>query len=125
MRATLHCTMQASRGNGFFCFRAWTLGSSVAQGLNSCSMWALENGFSGCDSGVQLLQDMCNLPGPGIEWVSPTLAGEFFFSSIFFVCFVSFFFLTVIFSVLFFSFFKKSFLLIFFKPLCQGLIFDR
>ena len=112
MGATLHCTTQASRGGGFFYFRAWTLGSSVAQGLNSCSMWALENGFSSCDSWVQLLQDMCNLPGPGIEWMSPTLAGEFFFSSIYFClfCFFSFFFFfTVIFSVFFSHFFKNLF----------------
>ena len=32
-------------------------------------------GFRSCGAGGQLLCGICNLPGPGIETVSPALAG--------------------------------------------------
>ena len=54
--------VQASRCGGFSCCRAW----------------ALEHvGFSTCGTGTQLLHGMWNLPGQGIEPVSPTLAGGY------------------------------------------------
>ena len=33
-------------------------------------------GLSSCDSWAWLLQDMCDLPGPGVEPMSPALAGR-------------------------------------------------
>ena len=54
-------------------------------GFSSCGPWAqycgsqaLELGLSTCSTGAQLLQDMWDLPGPGIEPTSPKLAGGFF-----------------------------------------------
>ena len=50
---------------------------TVARRLNSCGLWALERGLSGCGSRPQVLGGMWNLPGPGIKAVSPELAGGF------------------------------------------------
>ena len=61
-RASLHC-------GGFSCCGAWALGTQAsvvaACGLRSCGTWA------------QLLRGMWDLPGPGIEPMSPALAGGF------------------------------------------------
>ena len=48
-------------------------------GFHSCSPLALELRFSGCGAQAQLLHGMWDLPGPGIEFMSPALAGEFLF----------------------------------------------
>ena len=59
--ATLHCSAQASHYGGFSCCRART----VEHRLSSCGARAL------------LLHGMWDLPGPGLEPVSPALAGGF------------------------------------------------
>ena len=42
-----------------------------------CDSGALERGFSSCGPLAPLSHGMWNLPGPGIEPVSPALAGRF------------------------------------------------
>ena len=54
----------------------WRTGSRV-HGLGSCSSWALERWLSSCGARASLLLGMWDLPGPGIEFVSPALAGGF------------------------------------------------
>ena len=49
----------------------------VACGLSSCGLPALERRLSSCGSRAQLLHSMWDLPRPGIEPVSPALAGRF------------------------------------------------
>ena len=49
----------------------------VACGLSSCGSWALECRLSSCGTWAQLLRDMWDPPGAGIEPVSPSLAGRF------------------------------------------------
>ena len=56
------CGARASRGGGFSCCEAWAVGH-----------W----GFSSCGSWAELPHDMWNLPRPGIEPMSPALAGGF------------------------------------------------
>ena len=77
--ATLCCGARASHCNGFSCCGAWALGmwASVvtACGLSSCGARALEHRLSSCGAQTQLLRDMWDLPGPGLEPVSPALAG--------------------------------------------------
>ena len=67
--ATLRCGARASHCGGFSCCRARALGMRVsvivAHRLSSCGAWA------------QLLRGMWDLPGPGLEPVSPALAGRF------------------------------------------------
>ena len=46
-------------------------------GFSSCGLRALECRLSSCGALAQLLCGMCNLPGPGLEPMSPTLAGRF------------------------------------------------
>ena len=61
----------------------WTTGSrcvgfsSCDTGLISCGSWALEHGLSSYGAQAWLLCDMWHLPRPGIEPVSPALAGGF------------------------------------------------
>ena len=59
--ATLCSGAQVSHCGGFSCRRAWT----PQHGLRSCGTW------------VQLPHGMWDLPGPGIEPISPALAGRF------------------------------------------------
>ena len=55
-----------------------TLASVVAaRGLSSCGLWALEHRLSSCGARAYLLHGMWDLPGPGLEPVSPALAGRF------------------------------------------------
>ena len=49
----------------------------VARGLSSCGSWALECRLSSCGAWASLLRGMWDLPGPGLEPVSPALAGGF------------------------------------------------
>ena len=49
----------------------------VASGLSSCGLRALEHRLSSCGARAQLLRGMSDLPGPGLEPVSPALAGGF------------------------------------------------
>ena len=74
--------MWAPRCGGFSCCGALALGvpASVvaARGLSSCSMRALGHaGFSSCGVRAWLLCGMWDLPGPGIEPMSPALADRF------------------------------------------------
>ena len=79
--ATLHCCAQASHCGGFSCCRAQALGARasvvVAHRLSICGSQALERRLSSCGTRAQLLGGMWNLPGPGLEPVSPALAGGF------------------------------------------------
>ena len=50
----------------------------VARGFSSCGSRALECRLSSCGSRAQRLRGMWDLPGPGLEPVSPALAGGFF-----------------------------------------------
>ena len=79
--ATLRCGAQASHCGGFSCCAAQALGARasvvVAHGLSSCGSWALEHSLSSCGARAQLLCGMWDLPGPGLEPVSPALAGGF------------------------------------------------
>ena len=53
-------------------------GVAAARGLSSCGSRVLEyTGFSSCGTQALLLHGVWNLPGPGIEPVSPALAGRF------------------------------------------------
>ena len=62
----------------------WSTGSRCV-GFSSCSTWAQQLrhagsracGLSSCGSRAQLLRSMWDLPGPGIEPMSPALAGGF------------------------------------------------
>ena len=49
----------------------------VAHGLSSCDARALEHKLSSCGAQAQLLHGMWDLPRPGLEPVSPALAGGF------------------------------------------------
>ena len=53
-----------------------SMGSRCA-GFSSCGSRALEHRLSSCGAWAQLLCIMWDLPGPGIEPVSPVLAGRF------------------------------------------------
>ena len=81
MWATLHCGARASHCGGFSCCRARALGMRasvvVSCKLSSCGSRALEHRLSSCGSRAYLLRGMWDLPGPGLEPVSPTLAGRF------------------------------------------------
>ena len=61
--------------------RAWALGTQasvvVARGLSSCGLRALEHRLSSCGAQAQFLHGMWDIPGPGIESMSPALAGRF------------------------------------------------
>ena len=79
--ATLRCGAWVSRCRGFPCCGAQALGVRasvvVAHGLSSCGSRALECRLSSCGSWAQLLHGMWDLPGPGLEPMSPALAGGF------------------------------------------------
>ena len=56
----------------------WSAGSVVGAGrLSSCGSQALECRLSSCGTRAQLFRSMWDLPGPGLESVSPALAGRF------------------------------------------------
>ena len=83
----LRCGARASHCFGFSCCGARGLGSR-----------ALERRLSSCGARAQLLCGMWDLPGPGLEPVSPALAGGFLTTTppgtppnniVFFKCFVS------------------------------------
>ena len=49
----------------------------VARGLSSCGLWPLERRLSSCGTRAQLLHGMWDLPGLGLEPMSPASAGGF------------------------------------------------
>ena len=73
--------MRASHCSGFSCCRAQALGTRAsvvaARGLSSCGSQALEHRLSSYGARALLLCGMWDLPGPGLEPVSPALAGGF------------------------------------------------
>ena len=79
--ATLRCDARASHCSGFSHCGAWALGMRasvvVAHGLSSCGSQALDHRLSSCGAQASLLHGMWDLPGPGLEPVSPALAGGF------------------------------------------------
>ena len=66
-----------SRHAGFSSCGTWA-SVVVAHGVSSCGSWALEHRLSSCGARAYLLCSMWDLPGPGLEPVSPALAGGFF-----------------------------------------------
>ena len=50
----------------------------VTRGLSSCSSQALEHRLNSCGTWAYLLFGMWDLPGSGIEPMSPALVGKFF-----------------------------------------------
>ena len=50
----------------------------AAHGLSHCGSQALEHRLSSCDTGASLLHSMWELPGSGIEPMSPALKIRFF-----------------------------------------------
>ena len=79
--ATLCCGARASHCGGFSCCGARALGAwasvVVACGLSSCGSQAVERRLSSCGAWAYLLHGMWDLPGPGLEPMSPALAGGF------------------------------------------------
>ena len=79
------CAACTSHFGGFSCCRVQALhtGASVlpARGVSSSfsssGSWALGRGLSRCGAWAQSLRGMWNLPRPGTELMSPTLAGGF------------------------------------------------
>ena len=51
--------------------------ASHCGGFSCCRARALDRGLSTSDAWAQLLCGMWDLPGPGLEFMSPALAGEF------------------------------------------------
>ena len=49
----------------------------MVHGLSTCGSWALEHRLSLCGAQALLLSGMWDLPGSGLEPVSPALAGGF------------------------------------------------
>ena len=49
----------------------------VVRGLSSCGSWAPECRLSSCGAWASFLHGMWDLPRPGLEPVSPALAGAF------------------------------------------------
>ena len=80
-RATLHCSVRASHCGGFSCCGAHAVGAwasvVVALGLSSCGSRTLERRLSSCGAQAQLLRGTWDLPGPGLEPMSPALASGF------------------------------------------------
>ena len=79
--ATLHGSAQAFHCSGFSCCGAWGLGVwasvAVAHGLSRCGSQALERRLSSYGAQAQLLRGMWDLPRPGLDPMSPALAGGF------------------------------------------------
>ena len=65
----------ASHCCGLSCCRGWALG---LKGFSSCDSQTLEHRLNSCGSRAYLLCSMWDLPRPGIEPMSPALAGRSF-----------------------------------------------
>ena len=78
---SLCCSARASHCGGFSCCGARALGTRasvvVARGLSSRGLRGLEHRLSSCGAQAWLLRGMCDLPRPGLDPVSPALAGGF------------------------------------------------
>ena len=69
-----HCDVWASHCSGNSCGAS----ALVYVGFSSCGSQALERRLSSCGTWAWLLLGMWDLPEPGIEHMSPSLAGRFF-----------------------------------------------
>ena len=80
-RWLLFVAVPASHCGGFSCCGVQALGAwasvVVACGLSSCGSWALERRLSSSGIRAWSLCGMWDLPGPGLEPMSPALAGGF------------------------------------------------
>ena len=78
--ATPCCSARASHCGGPSCCGARAPGTRasvvVARGLSSCGSQALERRLSSCGTQALLLRGMWDPPGPGLEPMSPALAGR-------------------------------------------------
>ena len=76
---TPHCGARASHCGGLSRCEAQALGAQasvvVAHGLSDCGSRAPEHRLSSCGAQAQPLHGMWDPPGPGLEPVSPALAG--------------------------------------------------
>ena len=79
--ATLCCGVWASHCGGFSCCGARAVGTRASvievRGLSSCGSRALERRLSSRGARALLLCGTWDLLGPGLEPVSPALAGGF------------------------------------------------
>ena len=77
--ASVH-SAQASHCGGFSGV-TWALGTwasvFTACRLNNCGFWVLEHRLSSCGTWALLLRGFWDLPRPGMEPMSPALAGKF------------------------------------------------
>ena len=83
--ATLRCSAWASHCGGFSCCGARALGMRASvvvargrpqlwlAGIRSCGSRALERRLSSCGARASLLRDIWELPGPGLEPLSPAI----------------------------------------------------
>ena len=67
------CDAWTSHCSGFSFCGPW----AVEHGLSSCGSQALERRLSSCGAQAYLCCHLWDLPGPGVEPVSPALAGGF------------------------------------------------
>ena len=76
------CGVKAPHYSGLSCCEAQALGQqasvAAARSLNSCGSQALEHRLNSCGEWAQLLYGLWDLPGSGIELMSPVLSGRFF-----------------------------------------------
>ena len=77
--ATPRCSVRAPHCGGLSCRGPRALGARasvvVVHWLSSCGSWAVEHRLGSCDARAQLLHGMWDPPGPGLEPMSPALAG--------------------------------------------------
>ena len=69
------CCVLGSHFRSFSCCGAQALGRV---GFSSCGSWALEHRLCSCGTRAYSLHGTWDLPGPGIEPISPALSGGFF-----------------------------------------------
>ena len=78
-RGPLFTVVRGPHCSGLSCCRARALGAwaavAVACGLRSCGLRAPELRLSSCGTWAQLPRGTWDLPGPGLEPMSPALAG--------------------------------------------------
>ena len=75
--ATVRCGAWASHCGGFTCCRARAVGVQASV--------VAARGLSSCGARAQLFCGMWDLPGPGLEPMSPAFAGRFFFKIYLFI----------------------------------------
>ena len=54
----------------------WSTGCR-SEGFSRCSTWALQHRLNSCGARAYLIPSIWDLPGPGMETVSPALSGRF------------------------------------------------